>query len=123
MNRRIFSAAILLFCSALGCSKRADSAAGKAPPTPEGWLVYEDDWIKTIYPGIRYRESATRKHLGKPDKYFVIRYQNNEKKEIVEPVGWASENDLNATKVNAIRSELVAYQNLGKHKQIWPRPV
>ena len=64
-------------------------------------------WIKTIYPGIRFRESSSRKHQGKPDKYFVIRYQNHEKKEMVEPVGWASEDDLNATKVNAIRAEII----------------
>ncbi len=74
-------------------------------------------WVKTIYPGIRFRESQSRKYQGKPDKYFVIRYQNSEKVEVQEPVGWASEDDLNATKVNSIRSELVHNIRMGLRPQ------
>ena len=73
-------------------------------------------WFKTIYPGIRYRESSTRKHIGKPDKYFTIRYQNAKKVQVVEPVGWASE-DWNASKVNAIRADLVHNIRMGLHPQ------
>ena len=46
-------------------------------------------WIKTKYPGVRYREHPTRKHGVGPDKYFAIRYQaNGVRKE--ESLGWAS---------------------------------
>ncbi|MBI5583494.1 MAG: site-specific integrase [Deltaproteobacteria bacterium] len=47
-------------------------------------------WHKTKYPGVRYREHATRKHGIHPDRYFVIRYkQKGVSKE--EGLGWASE--------------------------------
>lgn len=74
-------------------------------------------WFKTIYPGIRYRESANRNHLGKPDKYFTIRYQNADGVQVTEPVGWASEGGRNATKVNAIRSNLILNIRSGLHPQ------
>ena len=32
-------------------------------------------WIKTSYPGIRYREHPTRKHGVQKDRYFAIRYK------------------------------------------------
>ncbi len=74
-------------------------------------------WFKTIYPGIRYRESANRNHQGKPDKYFTIRYQNADGVQVTEPVGWASEGGRNATKVNAIRSKLILNIRSGLHPQ------
>lgn len=44
----------------------------------------------TSYPGVRYREHATRKHGIRQDRYFFIRYRvSNQLKE--EGVGWASE--------------------------------
>ena len=47
-------------------------------------------WIGTQYTGVRYRENPNRKYLGKPDRYFVVRYKLNGKlKE--EKLGWASE--------------------------------
>lgn len=73
--------------------------------------------IKTIYPGVRYRENPTRKYQGKPDKYFFIRYQDASGKEKEEPAGWASENSLNATKVNEIRAELIHNIRMGLHPQ------
>lgn len=62
-------------------------------------------WHKTKFPGVRYRESNTRKHNKRKDKYFAIRFQlNGKRKEI--GVGWNSEG---MTAQNA-------YQELIKHK-------
>ena len=47
-------------------------------------------WIKTKYPGVRYREHLTRKHGVSLDKYYSITYKY-EGKTISEGVGWASE--------------------------------
>lgn len=47
-------------------------------------------WQKTTFPGVRFREHTKRKHNGRPDRYFTIRYRaNGEAKE--ERLGWASE--------------------------------
>jgi len=46
--------------------------------------------IQSKYPGVRYREHATRKHGVQKDKYFFIRYQKNNKR-IEEGLGWASQ--------------------------------
>lgn len=45
---------------------------------------------KSTFPGVRYREHATRKHGIKPDRYFFIRYKLAGKDK-EEGVGWASE--------------------------------
>lgn len=44
-------------------------------------------WFKTRYPGVRYKESPTRKHKGRPEKYFSIRY-SREGRSIEEGCGW-----------------------------------
>jgi integrase len=46
-------------------------------------------WSKTRFPGVRYWESDTRKHSGKPDRCYVIRYKRHGKT-ITETVGWGS---------------------------------
>lgn len=46
--------------------------------------------IKSLYPGVRYTEHATRKHGKKPDRYFSIRYSINKIK-TEQGIGWASE--------------------------------
>ncbi|MDE7064429.1 MAG: site-specific integrase [Desulfovibrionaceae bacterium] len=48
-------------------------------------------WISTQFPGVRYREHATRKaRNGQPDRYYTLRYRvNGQRKE--EPIGWSSE--------------------------------
>ena len=47
-------------------------------------------WMKTNFPGVRYREHETRKHGVKKDQYFTIRYKlNGRGKE--EGLGWSSE--------------------------------
>ncbi len=45
------------------------------------------DWNKTRFPGVRYWVSDTRKHKGKPERCFVIRYKRHEKP-VSETVGW-----------------------------------
>ena len=50
----------------------------------------------TQYPGVRYREHKERKHNGKLDRYFFIRYKRHGKT-IEEGAGWSSQ------KVNAKR--------------------
>jgi integrase len=62
-------------------------------------------WSKSQYPGVRFREHSDRKHNGKADRYFAIRYYN-QSKSIEEACGWSSEG-WNAQKANIARNELV----------------
>lgn len=48
-------------------------------------------WIKTTFPGVRFREHPTRKNGIKRDQYFTIRYKLAGK-DREEGLGWASEN-------------------------------
>lgn len=48
-------------------------------------------WIKTNFPGVRYREHPTRKNGVKRDQYFTIRYKLAGK-DREEGLGWASQN-------------------------------
>lgn len=48
------------------------------------------EWVKTKYPGIRYRLHANRKHGVQADKYFVLTYKH-EGKTRSEALGWSSE--------------------------------
>jgi len=69
-------------------------------------------WNSSQYTGIRYREHPNRKHNGKPDRYFAIRYKINGKlKE--EALGWASEG-WNAQKASLERSNLRKAQKTGE---------
>jgi hypothetical protein len=47
-------------------------------------------WRTTKYPGVRFREHATRRHGVMKDRYFSIRYQRDGKRQ-EEALGWASE--------------------------------
>ena len=47
-------------------------------------------WNRTNYPGVRFREHPSRKHNGKADRYFSIRYYINYK-DCEEGLGWASD--------------------------------
>ena len=47
-------------------------------------------WIKTTFPGIRFREHPTRKNGVKRDQYFTIRYKLAGKDK-EEGLGWASQ--------------------------------
>lgn len=69
-------------------------------------------WIKTSFPGVRFREHETRKHGVRPDRYFTIRYKlNGRDKE--EGLGWSSQG-MTAEKANARRSELTENQRIGQ---------
>jgi len=47
-------------------------------------------WIKTKFPGVRYRDSDKRRFKGKPDRYYAIRY-SKEGRSIEESAGWESD--------------------------------
>mgnify|MGYP001445124239 FL=1 len=47
-------------------------------------------WIKTNFPGVRYREHDSRKHGKVKDRYYTIRYKIDGKDK-EEVIGWASE--------------------------------
>ena len=57
-------------------------------------------WNRTPYPGVRYREHPSRRHNGRPDRYFCIRYYINYK-DCEEGLGWASEG-WNAEKAHGV---------------------
>jgi len=61
-------------------------------------------WNRTPYPGVRYREHATRKHNGRPDRYFSIRYYINYK-DCEEGLGWASDG-WNAEKAHKVLAKV-----------------
>lgn len=69
-------------------------------------------WLKTSYPGVRYREHKSRKHNNKPDRYFTIHYKL-EGKQKEEGLGWASEG-WTAEKANITRAELRKAQTTGE---------
>jgi len=68
-------------------------------------------WTKTQFPGVRYREHPGRKHNGKPDRYFAIRYKVFGKPK-EEALGWSSQG-WNAQKASLQRSELINNQKKG----------
>ncbi len=70
-------------------------------------------WHKTNYPGVRFRESSTRRVNGRPDRYFVIRYRT-EGKLVGEAVGWQSDS-VTAQYAARIRGEIV--QNIREGKR------
>ena len=70
-------------------------------------------WIRTQYPGLRYYEHPKRKHNGKKDRSFVIRYKNCGKV-IEEGAGWSS-GGMNAQKANLLRAEIM--QNIREGKR------
>jgi len=61
-------------------------------------------WNRTPYPGVRFREHGSRRHSGKPDRYFSIRYYINYK-DCEEGLGWASEG-WNAEKAHGVLSRI-----------------
>jgi integrase len=68
-------------------------------------------WHKTQFQGVRYREHPSRKHNGRPDRYFTIRYKIDGKlKE--ESIGWASQ-EWNAQTAALQRNELIRGQKMG----------
>lgn len=73
-------------------------------------------FITTQYPGVRYREHASRKgRNGQADKYFTLRYRvNGERKE--EGLGWSSEG-WSAEKAHKVLSDIKAGVRTGEGPQ------
>jgi len=72
-------------------------------------------WIKTTFPGVRYREHPTRKNGVKRDQYFTIRYKLAGKDK-EEGLGWASE-DWTAAKAYDRLKELKKNRKAGEGPQ------
>lgn len=47
-------------------------------------------FIRTKHPGVFYRESTARTHNGKPDRCYVVWYQDEQKKGHWLSIGWTS---------------------------------
>jgi len=69
-------------------------------------------YIKSKFPGVRYREHPTRKHGVRPDRYFFVRYKLDGKDK-EESLGWASEG-MTEVKASARLAELKEAQRTGK---------
>jgi len=69
-------------------------------------------WIKTNFPGVRYREHPTRKNGVKRDQYFTIRYKLSGKDK-EEGLGWSSE-DWTAAKAYDRLKELKENKKKGQ---------
>ncbi len=69
----------------------------------------------TSYRGVRYRESQTRKHGSKPDRYFFIRYKSDGKPK-EEGAGWASEG-MTSQKASQLRARITENIRLGRCPQ------
>lgn len=67
---------------------------------------------KTDYPGVIYREHATRRHGVKWDQYFVIYYRHNGRT-FKEAVGWAS-HGWTAKKAAGLLGEIKENQRRGE---------
>ncbi len=80
-------------------------------------------WMKTKYPGVRYREHQSRIHGRQKDRYYTITYKLNGKTK-TEAVGWASEGVkpadvsdlLNQIKRN--HREGIGFQTLGEKREL-----
>jgi len=82
-----------------------------------------ENYQKTKYVGVRVKESSTRKHKGKADRYFII-YYTRERKTVFEGVGFASEG-VDAKYASTIRSDIVknirhgtGYQSLAEKREL-----
>ena len=73
------------------------------------------DWKKTKFVGVRVKESPTRKHKGKPDRYYLIRY-GRDGKIVQEGIGWASEGATPQFSSN-LRAEILSNIRLGSGHQ------
>jgi integrase len=71
-------------------------------------------WIKSKFPGVRFREHATRKYGVKFDRYFTIRYKLDGKTK-EEGLGWASEG-WSEGKVSEVLGELKQASRIGNGK-------
>jgi integrase len=70
------------------------------------------EWSKTKHLGVRFWKSQTRKHRGRPEKCFVIRYKRH-LKGITETVGWESAG-INAQYCSSLRMKILSNIKLGQ---------
>ena len=68
--------------------------------------------IRTGYPNVFFTEHKTRKHNGKLDRYFLLRYRVDGR-QVEEGLGWLS-NRWNAVRAAGIMAELKRNQRTGK---------
>lgn len=71
------------------------------------------EWKCTKHEGVRYREHPTRKNGPHPDRYYVLRYRDADKKRHEEGLGWASQK-MTADKARGILIELQENIRLGQ---------
>lgn len=69
-------------------------------------------WKKTKYVGVRFRESETRRHRGRPEKYYSIRYKLAGKL-VEEGAGWESAG-ITPQYCSNLRGELVQNAKTGQ---------
>lgn len=69
-------------------------------------------WIKSKFPGVRFRQHPSRNHGLVKDRYYVLSYKLDGKT-LSEAVGWAS-GGMSEKRALAILSELKENQRLGK---------
>lgn len=69
-------------------------------------------WIKTKYPGIRYRQHTTRKHGNQLDRYYVLTYKHAGKTRS-EALGWRSEG-MTLDKAVEAMAEIKSNQRTGR---------
>jgi integrase len=68
------------------------------------------NWIRSAYPGVRYREHPTRVFKRQKDKYFMIRFKRDGKT-ISESLGWLSDG-MTASEASTLRGQIM--QNIKK---------
>jgi len=69
------------------------------------------DWKKSRFVGVRYRDNPKRKHQGKSDRYFLIRF-GKDGLTVSEGVGWAS-GGITMQLCNNLRGEILSNIRLG----------
>ncbi len=80
-------------------------------------------WVKSSFPGVRYRLHPSRRHGVKKDRYFTLRYKISvlengisRKKDIEEGVGWSSDGWTEASAYELL-TELRRNQKAGQGPQ------
>jgi hypothetical protein len=76
------------------------------------WNIKMIKWIKTKFPGVRYRRSDERRHQGRPDRSYVI-YYKRQGKLITETIGWTSEG-VTPEYATQIRGQIVSNIRVGQ---------
>jgi len=70
------------------------------------------EWIKSTYPGIRYRVHPDRRHGNAPDKYLQLIYKW-QGKAVAETIGWITKTGINEKAASFILADLQKAQRTG----------